>query len=117
MELNPLKICRNWLNRRDQKKIESLFLLRNDLGQFSEVPLEIVKGKYKGLVYHYGRVEFPEENKVSFEYTALHNEYLIEHLDDFQMFSGRILMHLLENREYYDIIDDEIKPDERTATD
>lgn len=106
--MNPMKWWKNKKEAKEAKKIQSLFILRNDLDTFTEIPLEIISGKYTGLVYNYGRVEFPDDNTVGFEYTALFNEYLIEDKADFQEFAGRILMYMLEKRDYYDIIRDEI---------
>ena len=106
--MNPMKWWRNKKEAKEAKRIQSLFILRNDLDQYNEIPVEIISGKYTGLVYQYGRVEFPNDNIVGFEYFPLFNEYLIEDKEDFQGFAGRILMYMLEKREYFDIIRDEI---------
>jgi hypothetical protein len=65
------------------------------------VPVEIIRGKYKGLIYVYGSVNI-QENNVRYQYDELENGHLID--DDFVRFGGHILTYLIEKRKYYDII-------------
>lgn len=103
MNLNPKHLWIRFQDYREERKLKKCFILRNDLqhNPSVNVPIEIVKGKYNGLVYQYGAAEI-KENNVRFQYMVIENGHLID--DDFVRFSGNVLTYLIMKRNYYDII-------------
>ena len=88
---------------RIERKLKKSFKLRNDLqaSPAATVPIEIIRGDYKGLVYQYGTVQF-DENRVSYHYTSIENGHLID--AEFIKFGGTLLTYLIRKKSYYDII-------------
>ena len=98
--MNILSAISDW---RLERKIKKCFKLRNDLqrGPTDTVPIEIIRGKYKGLVYQYGTMKV-EENRVSYHYDIIENSHLTD--DGFIRFGGNVLTYLITKKSCYDII-------------
>lgn len=62
----------------------------------SIIAIELTSGRYSGVIYSYGKVEFPDELEpiLSFEY-ILH-EGNIEEVDNFKKTIGDILVEIIE---------------------
>lgn len=87
-----------------ERKIKRSFRLREDIrgnNPAANVPVEITRGIYKGLVYEYGAAKFQEGN-VAYQYSVHNNGHLID--EEFKQFAGQIMMYLIKQKGYYDII-------------
>jgi len=100
MNINPY----TWMkNRIQRKRLLSSFTIRNDLDKsFTTTPVEIIKGKYKGLIYRYGFIKIPEDGVIQYEYEVLHNGHVID--DGFIPYAGYILTYLYIEKKYHEII-------------
>jgi len=99
---------KNWLV---EYRLKRCFIVRNDLNKnYLTVPIEITRGKYKGLIYRYGMVTIQSELSVKYEYAAISNGHMVD--DSFVNFGGRILTYLLTKKNYYDIITQQDREEE-----
>lgn len=104
--LRILSLKKFWVDFQDtriERKIKKSFVLRNDLQENPSVnvPVEIIKGKYEGLIYQYGTMEM-RDGLVKYQYDPIRNAHVID--DEFERFAGEILMYLTRKRDYYDVI-------------
>jgi hypothetical protein len=69
--------------------------------------VQVKSGRFKKLMYHYGRVSFDENKdidklKVKFEYTILHQPENIEENDAMREWMGKILMDIIKRKLNYE---------------
>jgi hypothetical protein len=101
--LNPKMWWIAFLDWKTERFIRKCFKVRNDMAPNPSVnvPIEIIKGKYKGLIYQYGAATI-KENNVEYQYMPIEDGHLID--EDFVRFAGNILTYLITKRQYYDVI-------------
>jgi len=70
------------------------------IGLDENIPIRITEGKYKGLVYRYGKINFAEDNNLlrcNFDYDIIENPNDITEDQDLINFLGEIVIDVLED--------------------
>lgn len=84
-------------------RIRRTIAVRDDLkNSFLTIPVEVKKGRYKGLIYRYGVVTIPKDGVVKFEFQVLQNGHLID--DNFVQFAGKVLTYIYISNKYHEIV-------------
>ena len=84
------------------------------IGMDENLPIRITEGKYEGLLYCYGKINFAEENKnlrCNFTYDIIENPNEINEDQELVDFLGEIVIDVLED-EMKEIGDDFLRAGE-----
>ena len=87
------------------------------IGKDKNLPIRITEGKYEGLVYRYGKINFEEDGeflRCNFDYDIIANPNGITEDQDLINFLGEIVIDVLED-EMKEIGDDFLRAGETKA--